>query len=234
MDLVKIGECLRDLRKEKGLTQEQLAEKLNVSRRTVSRWETGSNTPDLDVLLQLADIYEVDLRSLLNGETIRERMTDETKETVQQIAIFDQEIIKHEKARKIRMWAAAYLVVTVLNFVFSLLLSSFLPFGLLSGVYAFGTFAFSDYESIWFEITFIYFFFIFAFSVFAFTITLVKGKGLWFLVLCCIDSIACLFIFLCVPDIEPGPEHWSAFALQIVFAAFFVLFNYVRKTENKT
>ena len=118
MDLVKIGECLRDLRKEKGLTQEQLAEKLNVSRRTVSRWETGSNTPDLDVLLQLADIYEVDLRSLLNGETIRERMTDETKETVQQIAIFDQEIIKHEKARKIRMWAAAYLVVTVLNFVF--------------------------------------------------------------------------------------------------------------------
>ncbi len=233
MDLVKIGECLRDLRREKGLTQEQLAEKLNVSRRTVSRWETGSSTPDLDVLLQLTDLYGVDLRSLLNGETVRKEMTDETKETVQQIAILDQEIIKHEKERKIRTWAAVYLVVTVLNSVFSLLLSHFLPFGLLSGHYAFATYAFSDNESIWFGITFMYFYFIYAFSVFAFTVTLVKGKGLWFLILCCVDSLACLIIFLCVPDIEPGPEHWSGLAIQIVFVALFVLFNYLRKNTKR-
>ena len=53
MDQMKIGEFIRELRKENGLTQEQLAEQLNVSRRTVSRWETGNNLPDLDVLIEM-------------------------------------------------------------------------------------------------------------------------------------------------------------------------------------
>ena len=55
MDLQKIGTFLKELRNGEGLTQEQLAEKLNVSRRTVSRWETGSNMPDLDLLIEMAD-----------------------------------------------------------------------------------------------------------------------------------------------------------------------------------
>ena len=53
MDLQKIGNFLKELRKEKNLTQEQLAETLNVSRRTISRWETGSNMPDLDLLIEI-------------------------------------------------------------------------------------------------------------------------------------------------------------------------------------
>ena len=60
MDQIKIGEFLKELRKEKNMTQEQLADKFFVSRRTVSRWETGSNMPDLDVLVELADFYDVD------------------------------------------------------------------------------------------------------------------------------------------------------------------------------
>ena len=68
MNLIKIGEFLQELRKEKGLTQEQLAEKVGVARRTVSRWETGSNMPDLDILMELSDLYSVDLREILNGE----------------------------------------------------------------------------------------------------------------------------------------------------------------------
>ena len=48
MDQIKIGKYLQELRKEKGLTQEQLAEHVGVARRTISRWETGSNMPDLD------------------------------------------------------------------------------------------------------------------------------------------------------------------------------------------
>ena len=86
MDLQKIGTFLKELRKEKELTQEQLAETLNVSRRTVSRWETGSNMPDLDLLVEMADLYQVDLRELLNGERKNEQMNEEMKETVLQVA----------------------------------------------------------------------------------------------------------------------------------------------------
>ena len=68
MDQKRIGSFLRELRTEKGLTQEQLAEKLNVSCRTVSRWENGNNMPDLSIIVELADFYDIDIRELLNGE----------------------------------------------------------------------------------------------------------------------------------------------------------------------
>ena len=121
MDLIKIGRFLQDLRKEKGLTQEQLAERLNVARRTVSRWETGFNTPDLDILIELADLYAVDLRDLLNGERKSEQMNEELKETVLQVADYSNE----EKARLLRRmhWLfiagmigfIAFLVITALG-----------------------------------------------------------------------------------------------------------------------
>ena len=95
MDLVKIGKLSQELRKEKGLTQEQLAEQMGVARRTISRWETGSNMPDLDILVELSDLYEVDLREILNGERKSEQMNKELKETVLQVADYSAE----EKAR---------------------------------------------------------------------------------------------------------------------------------------
>ena len=98
MDVVKMGKVLQLLRKEKGLTQEQFAEQMNVARRTVSRWETGSNMPDLDVLLELSVFYAVDLREILNGERKSERMKEELKETVLGIAEYSNE----EKSRLIR------------------------------------------------------------------------------------------------------------------------------------
>lgn len=90
MDLQKIGACLKELRKEKALTQEQLAERFNVSVKTVSRWENGVHMPDLSLLLELADFYEVDLRALLQGERENSRMTADTKETVQQAASYSK------------------------------------------------------------------------------------------------------------------------------------------------
>ena len=53
MDQQKIGQFLRECRKEKGITQEQLAEMLGVTNRSVSRWENGSNLPDLDILIEM-------------------------------------------------------------------------------------------------------------------------------------------------------------------------------------
>ena len=82
MDLQKVGTFLKELRKENDLTQEQLAEQFNVTRRTVSRWETGSNMPDIDILVELSDFYRVDLREILSGERKAEKMDKKTEETV--------------------------------------------------------------------------------------------------------------------------------------------------------
>ncbi len=98
MDLIKIGKFLQELRKQKGLTQEQLAESMGVARRTVSRWETGSNMPDMDILIELSDLYSADLREILSGERKSERMNEELKETVLQVAEYGNE----EKSRLMR------------------------------------------------------------------------------------------------------------------------------------
>lgn len=88
---------MKELRRQKAVTQEQLAEMMHVSRRTVSRWETGANMPDLDLLLELADYYDVDVRQLLDGEREDGPVEDETKETVRKAAADG----KHEERLKI-------------------------------------------------------------------------------------------------------------------------------------
>ena len=121
MDMIKIGKFLQELRKEKSMTQEQLAEQLGVARRTISRWETGNNLPDLDILVELSDLYSVDLREIISGERKSERMDQKLKETVLQVADYSSE----EKSRMLRRmhWLfiagltgfAAFLVITLLG-----------------------------------------------------------------------------------------------------------------------
>lgn len=57
MNQIKIGEFLKELRKEKGLTQEQLAEQFNVSRRSVSRWETGNNNHEVSLQQRKQELF---------------------------------------------------------------------------------------------------------------------------------------------------------------------------------
>lgn len=86
IDQMKIGGFLRELRKEKELTQEQLAEKFGVSSRSVSRWENGNTMPDLGILVELADFYEVDIKEIIDGERKSESMKKEEKETLRKVA----------------------------------------------------------------------------------------------------------------------------------------------------
>ena len=120
MDLQKIGTFLKALRKEKELTQEQLAETLNVSRRTVSRWETGSNMPDLDLLVEMADLYQVDLRELLNGERKEEPMDTELKETVLQVAEYSS-AEKQRATRTVRVYFVLGIVSLIANAIFNMM-----------------------------------------------------------------------------------------------------------------
>lgn len=99
MDQKKIGLFLKELRKEKTLTQSQLAEQLNVSDRTVSRWETGTNLPDLSILVELADFYDIDICEIIDGERKSENMNEEVKETVLKLSDYTETINQKIKGR---------------------------------------------------------------------------------------------------------------------------------------
>ncbi len=98
MDQVKIGGFLRELRKEKQLTQEQLAEQLSVTARTVSRWENGNNLPDLSILVELSEFYGVDIREIIDGERMQTEMNEDMKETLSKVADYTDA----EKAKLIK------------------------------------------------------------------------------------------------------------------------------------
>lgn len=113
MDQKKIGLFLKMLRNEKGLTQEQLAEKLNVSNRSVSRWETGSTLPDISLIIELADYYEVDIKELVEGERKSEIMNKESTETFDKIAEYSVER-KKSQLQKNRIFTEILIVIGII------------------------------------------------------------------------------------------------------------------------
>ena len=66
---MNIGETLYNLRKEMGLSQEEVADKLGVSRQTVSKWETGDSKPDIDKISPICELFEISYEKLLNGKS---------------------------------------------------------------------------------------------------------------------------------------------------------------------
>lgn len=90
MDPIRIGAFLKELRKEKNLTQEALAGKFGVTQRSVSRWENGTTMPDISLMIELADFYDVDIRDLLRGERKSENMDTDMKETLEMVAEYTE------------------------------------------------------------------------------------------------------------------------------------------------
>ena len=70
MDQVKIGKFIAECRKKEKLTQMQLAEKLNITDRAISKWETGKAMPDSSIMLELCDILKITVNDLLSGEVV--------------------------------------------------------------------------------------------------------------------------------------------------------------------
>ena len=80
MDIVKAGEFIAKLRKEKGLTQEQFGDKMGVTNKTVSRWETGKYLPPADVLLLMSELFDVSINELLTGQRLTDKEYKQTAE----------------------------------------------------------------------------------------------------------------------------------------------------------
>ena len=80
MDQIKIGKFITSCRKQQGMTQANLAEKLNVSDRAVSKWETGKSMPDSGIMLELCDLLKINVNELLSGERIMAESYDKYAE----------------------------------------------------------------------------------------------------------------------------------------------------------
>ena len=105
MDQIKIGKFITECRKKKNLTQAQLAEKLNLTNRAISKWETGKAMPDSDIMLALCDILEISVNELLCGEKMdAEQKNDQTSELIFQMA-------KNEERYHKRLRSSAYLIL---------------------------------------------------------------------------------------------------------------------------
>lgn len=111
MDLKRIGKFIANCRKEKKITQEQLAEKLYITDRAVSKWERGLSLPDADKMLDLCNILDISVNELLIGEKIN--MKDYEKKTNELLV----ELAKQEELKNKRLITDMW-VLTVTAFVF--------------------------------------------------------------------------------------------------------------------
>ena len=93
MNQEKIGKFISKCRKDKNITQEELAEKLNVSNKTISRWENGVNMPDYSILKDLCNILDIDINELLSGEK-------NNKETIENLDMILKEYYKMKKQKE--------------------------------------------------------------------------------------------------------------------------------------
>lgn len=96
---IMLGNNIKNLRKQKGFTQEELAIRLNVVRQTVSKWEKGYSVPDADILEKISDVFEVTVGDLLGKEVYENRNADDI--TIQLSRINEQLAIKNSRTKKV-------------------------------------------------------------------------------------------------------------------------------------
>ena len=157
MDLIKIGTFIASLRRKHNLTQIELAEKLNITDRAISKWECGKSLPDASIMLELCSILEISVNELLKGEKIE--MEEYNKQTEENLIKLVKE--KEEADKKL---LKAEVVIGISGFV---LLCLFITFG----VY------FAEIGVIWVSISLIILGFIFALALFLIALRIEQIAG---------------------------------------------------------
>lgn len=119
LDKEKVGKFIAELRKEKGMTQKELAEELRVSDKTVSKWETGNGIPDVSMLMPIADLFEVTVAEVLQGQRLAQtdrinvaEVNAMLKQTLQ-MTEEENEVFKIRKKKGIRNYVLSLLAAAV-------------------------------------------------------------------------------------------------------------------------
>ena len=134
-----LHETLKDLRKKKGYSQEEAASRLNVVRQTVSKWEKGLSVPDADMLVKLAELYEVTVGELLGAPQACEETTEPNQPDMREVAeqlsrINEQLVIKNRRSARIWKIVGGVLIGWMAIILIGLILS----------ISAFSTYRYSD------------------------------------------------------------------------------------------
>ena len=117
-----LNENIRNLRKANGLSQEELAEKLNVVRQTVSKWENGLSVPDADMLISLSEAFKTPVGTLL-GETVDETAPEDMKTIIEKLEMINLRFARAKEARRKRyhtlfiILCAAVIIIGIILFV---------------------------------------------------------------------------------------------------------------------
>lgn len=121
MDTVKIGKFLKELRKEKGYTQEALGEKIGVTNKTVSRWETGTYMPPVECLVLLSDIYDVSINEIVAGQRLNEAEFNDAAEENLSEALQLSENAYRQKEKRLT-------IVMIISTIIAMVLIYLVPF----------------------------------------------------------------------------------------------------------
>ena len=123
MDQIKIGKFILKCRKEKGLTQEQLAEKLGVTSKSISRWENGNTMPDYSLLKELCNELDINVNELLSGEKIKGN--DYMNKSEENLIKLRKQIDKRKKVLTIISYV--FMAIIVVAFILNMLLNRIFP-----------------------------------------------------------------------------------------------------------
>ena len=112
-----LKESIKSLRKSRGLSQEELAIKLNVVRQTISKWEQGLSVPDSEMLIQISEIFETPVSTLL-GENIKENKVDDLKVISEKLEIINLQLLQKKNARRKMIHWTLILLCAIIIIIF--------------------------------------------------------------------------------------------------------------------
>lgn len=120
-----LKENIKTLRKQKGLSQEELSIKLNVVRQTISKWEQGLSVPDAEMLISISEIFDTPVNTLL-GENIVESKEDELKIISEKLEVINQQLYQKQELKKKRIiyLLIGFCISIIIIFIFLLFLNS--------------------------------------------------------------------------------------------------------------
>ena len=122
-----LNENIKTIRKSKGLSQQELAVKLNIVRQTVSKWEQGLSVPDSDMLISLSEVLETPVSTLL-GETVIETEVDTLKAISEKLEVINLQLAQRKTTRRKIIYWSLISLCTVIVIVFLILLALESPY----------------------------------------------------------------------------------------------------------